>query len=146
MVCSKQEIYDLCKIEGFSDTLRMYNQIYSYRKQINNLEILLFEFEMFTDDEEMINDIRLQLKHFNRLLKRIKEHYMQRIQVLVDKNYSKEIIDKFYAICNETLYIEYSNEYANDENYIVNYEELQNTNKVKVKELREKAKKEFNEY
>ena len=143
MVGSKQDIYDLCKIKGFSDTLRMFNQIYSYRMQINNLEEILMEFEVYEEDEEMINELKQEIRFYKNVLKSVKANYMKRIEKLIEENYDQTIIDKFIAICNENFYIEQKNNYAQDEDYIVNYEELKANNKVKIKELVEKAKKEM---
>jgi hypothetical protein len=143
MVGSKQDIYDLCKIKGFSDTLRMFNQIYSYRMQINNLEAILMEFEVYEEDEEMINELKQEIRFYKNVLKSVKANYMKRIEKLIEENYDQTIIDKFIAICNENFYIEKKNIHAQDEDYIVNYEELKANNKVKIKELVEKAKKEM---
>ena len=77
MVGSKQDIYDLCKIKGFSDTLRMFNQIYSYRMQINNLEAILMEFEVYEEDEEMINELKQEIRFYKNVLKSVKANYMK---------------------------------------------------------------------
>lgn len=142
MVGTKQEVYDLCKIEGFSDTLRIINQMYSYKMQINNLEYILMDFSSLDDEDEMVIDIKQQIKFYKNILERFKECYMKRIQKLIDQNYDQEIIDKFIAICNDEFYIEVKNKHAMEEDYIANYDELTAKNKVKLKQLKDKALKE----
>ena len=56
-------------------------------------------------------------------------------------NYAKGILSQIDEV--ENFYIEKKNIHAQDEDYIVNYEELKANNKVKIKELVEKAKKEM---
>ena len=146
MVCSKQEIYDLCKIKGFSDIFRIINQIDSYRMEIKYLEMILLDYQSLPNDDEMIVDIKLQLKHFSRILKMIKDKLLPRIEKLIDENYDKEIIDKLYAVYNETLYIEDTNINEKNNFYVTDYEEFQKINKVKVKQLREIGIKEMEEY
>lgn len=146
MICSKQEIYDLCKIKELSNIVHIINQISSYRMEIRNLEMILLYYESLSNDDEIIIDIKLQIKHFNRILKRIKEQLLEKIEKLVNENYDKEIIDKLYAAYNETLYIEYTNIDKKNNFYVTDYEEFQKINKVKIKNLREKAIKEMKEY
>ena len=146
MVCSKQEIYDLCKIKGFSDIFRIINQIDSYRMEIKYLEMILLDYQSLPNDDEMIVDIKLQLKHFSRILKMIKDKLLPRIEKLIDENYDKEIIDKLYAVYNETLYIEDTNINEKNNFYVTDYEEFQKINKFKVKQLREIGIKEMEEY
>ena len=146
MICSKQEIYDLCKIKDFSDIFRIMDQISSYRMEIRYLEMILLDYESLPNDDEIVVDIKSQLKHFNRILKMIKDKLLPRIEKLANENYDKEIIDKLYAIYNETLYIEYTNIDKNKNFYVTDYEEFQKINKVKVKNLREIAINEMKEY
>lgn len=141
MVGSKQDIYDLCQINGFHDTFRIIKQLYSYRKQIEMLEFILLDY-ISLNDEEMIKDLKDEIKFYKNILKRFKECYLKRINTLIEQNYDQEIIDKFMAICNETFYIETKNIHFENEDYIVNYEELKETNKVKIKKMLEVAKKE----
>ena len=108
--------------------------------------MILLYYESLSNDDEIIIDIKLQIKHFNRILKHIKKQLLEKIEKLVNENYDKEIIDKLYAAYNETLYIEYTNIDKNNNFYVTDYEEFQKINKVKIKNLREKAIKEMKEY
>ena len=143
MIGSIEKYNKIILMEEFSDIPFFIQQQDAMRKQLMILECLLQSLQKEKPNEHNMVTIVNTEDYINAI------HYAKTMQIYNLKKriekYSKtgdpEIVRILNAICKGEFYIVYENEHYKNEEYIVNYEEMKENNKMIIKKHKSKISK-----